>query len=315
MTHTVFAQPGELQAVLDALPTDGQEAVVRLAEGIYREKIVLARPHTALEGQGADRTKIVWGDAAKTILESGLKRGTFRTATLRTDGEDITLRGLTVENSAGPVEEAGQAIALYADGDGFRCEDCALIGRQDTLFTAPLPDKEFEPGGFRGPKENAPRVPQRHHYLRCRIEGCVDFIFGGAAALFEDCEIAAVDGRADRSTPPTLWVAAPSTPISQTIGYVFHHCRFTGAPDLPPGCVFIARPWRSGARMTLINCDLGPAVYPARFDTWGERVGIWAMTGSGPVPDGAQALSPEQAKAELSALQAFFRTGTQIALW
>ncbi|MBR5345409.1 MAG: hypothetical protein IK127_06245 [Clostridia bacterium] len=314
MTHTVFARPGELQAALDALPTDGQEAIVRLAEGVYREKIVLARPRTTLEGQGAGRTKIVWNDAARTILEDGLKRGTFRTATLRTDGEGITLSGLTVENSAGPVEEAGQAIALYADGDGLRCEDCALIGRQDTLFTAPLPDKEFELGGFRGPKENAPRIPQRQHYLRCRIEGYVDFVFGGAAALFEDCEIAAVDGRADRSTPPTLWVAAPSTPISQTIGYVFYHCRFTDAPDLPPGCVFIARPWRTGARLTLIDCDLDPAFRPARFDSWGDRTGIWSMTGSGSVSDGVHALSPDQATAELSLLQAFFRTGTQIAL-
>ncbi len=302
MTHIVFARPGELQAVIDALPRDGSDAVIRLAEGIYREKIVIDRPRTALEGQGADRTRIVWDDAAKTILGDGLKRGTFRTATLRTDGEAIALRGLTVENSAAPVEEAGQAIALYADGDGFVCEDCALVGRQDTLFTAPLPEKEFEPGGFRGPKEHAPRTPQRHRYLRCRIEGCVDFIFGGATALFESCDIVARDGRANRSAPPTLWVAAPSTPVTESVGYVFHRCRFTAEAALPRGCVYIARPWRTGARLALIGCELDNAYHPARFDAWGDRIGIWSMTGSGNVPEGVRELSPEETERILAVM-------------
>ena len=299
MTHMAFTRPGELQAAIDALPRDGQEAVIRLAEGVYREKIVLDRPRTTLEGQGADRTKIVWNDGAKTILADGLKRGTFRTATLRTDGAEITLRGLTVENSASPLEQAGQAIALYADGDGFRCEDCALIGRQDTLFTAPLPEKEFEPGGFRGPKENAPRTPQNHRYLRCRIEGCVDFIFGGAAAWFEDCEIIAVDAKPENASDSErkLWVAAPSTPLRQSVGYVFYRCLFKGAPSLPKGCVYVARPWRDGGRVALIGCRLDEAYHPDRFDTWGDRKGIWAMCDSGEVPEGVRVLSTEKERA------------------
>ena len=301
MTYTAFARPGELQAAIDALPRDGQEAVLRLAEGVYREKIVLDRPHTTLEGQGADRTRIVWDDGAKTLLADGLKRGTFRTATLRTDGEGITLRGLTVENGAAPLEAVGQAIALYADGDGFRCEDCALIGRQDTLFTAPLPEKEFEPGGFRGPKEHAPRTPQRHRYLRCRIEGCVDFIFGGAAALFEDCELAAVPGSEGEAARPAkkYWVTAPSTPAGQETGYVFHRCRFTGAPGLPRGSVFIARPWRDGGKVALIGCEIDDAYHPDRFEPWGDRQGLWMMRDSGGVPEGIRILSEKEAEAQL----------------
>ena len=163
-------------------PDDGTPAVIHLAPGLYREKAIVSRAHTTIEGAGAAHTRIVWDDAARTILADGRKRGTFRTATLRTDAPDITLRGLTIENAAAPREAVGQAIALYADGDGLLVEDCALLGAQDTLFTAPLPPREIEKDGFIGPKQFAPRVPQRQLYRRCRIEGDVDFIFGGAAA-------------------------------------------------------------------------------------------------------------------------------------
>lgn len=270
-------------------PDDGTPAVIRLAPGVYREKAVLARANTTLEGAGAQVTRIVWDDAARTLLEDGEKRGTFRTATLRTDGANITLRGLTVENAAAPREEAGQAIALYADGDCFLCEDCVLLGAQDTLFTAPLPPKEIEKNGFIGPKQFAPRVPQRHTYRRCRIEGDVDFIFGGAAAWFEDCDLVTIDGRRDKSAPFAAYVTAASTPQGQVFGYVFMHCRFT-ARDVPPASVYLGRPWREWARTVLIDCDLGPHIHRDGFDDWNKplahKTSFYAEYGSrGPGAD------------------------------
>ena len=270
--HTILLTPADsVQRTVDALPRDGEEAVLRLAPGVYREKIVLDRPRTALEGAGAGRTVIRWGDGARDVLPSGEKRRTFRTATLRTDGVGITLRALTVENTAGPGETAGQAIALYADGDGFRCEDCVLRGRQDTLFTAPPPPKEVEPGGFTGPKQFAPRVPQRHDYLRCRIEGDVDFIFGGAAARFADCEIVTVftPGREGRAA--WGWCTAASTPEGQTMGYLFEDCRFLAEAGVPDGSVYLGRPWREHAKTALRRCFLGAHIHPAHWDDWGKE--------------------------------------------
>lgn len=262
MTETrIQPAPGALQRAIDALPRDGTPAVIRLAPGMYREKAVLDRPHTALVGEDPETTRITWGDGAKEILADGVKRGTFRTATLRTDGEGITLRGLTVENSAGPGAAAGQAIALYADGDGFLCEDCVLLGYQDTLFTAPLPPREIEPGGFNGPKRDAPRVPQRQVYRRCRIRGDVDFIFGGAAAWFEDCAIV--------SCGPG-WCTAASTPEGQRMGYVFYRCRFTAEEAVPAGSVYLGRPWREWAKTVLLGCTLGPHIHPAHWHDWGK---------------------------------------------
>ena len=260
---------GALQRALDSLPQDGSPALLRLAPGIYREKVVLARPNTTLEGAGADCTRIVWGDAAYTLLADGRKRGTFRTATLRTDAPGITLRGLTIENDAGPREVAGQAIALYADGDGLLCEDCRLLGAQDTLFTAPLPPKEIEKDGFIGPKQHAPRVAQHHVYRRCLICGDVDFIFGGAAAWFDRCTIKSIDGRSDRSAPYVGYATAASTPEGQRLGYVFSHCRFVGE-GVPEGSVYLGRPWREFAKTVLIDCELGAHIAPAGFHDWNK---------------------------------------------
>ena len=268
----ISVMPGSAHAIqraIDSLPRDGSPAVIRLSPGVYREKVVLDRPNTTLEGESAASTVIVWDDGAFEILEDGMKRGTFRTATLRTDGANITLRNLTIQNSASPREKAGQAIALYADGDRLLAEDCALLSFQDTLFTAPLPPKEIEKNGFIGPKQHAPRIQQRHTYRRCRIEGDVDFIFGGAAAWFEDCEIVAVDGRKDRTEPYAAYCTAASTPEGQAFGYVFDHCRFTGR-DVPIASVYLGRPWREWAKTVLLACELGAHIAASGFDDWGK---------------------------------------------
>ena len=257
-----------INRALAALPETGDVQIL-LAAGVYREKVELLRDNVELCGAGRDKTRIVFGDGAKEILPDGFKRGTFRTATLRTDGAHIRLRNLTIENDAAPREAVGQAIALYADGEDLLVEDCALLGRQDTLFTAPLPEKEIEPRGIVGPKESAPRVPQRHIYRRGVIRGDIDFIFGGADARFEDCDIVSIDGRAKRDEPYVGYVCAPSTPKGQKNGYVFARCRFIG-DGVPAHSVYLARPWRDYAKARFVGCEIGGHVAPERFDDWNK---------------------------------------------
>lgn len=281
----IYATPGA-DALAGAIrrlpPNDGSPAVLHLAAGEYREKTTLRRANTLLEGEGADCTRIVWGDAANDLLPDGEKRGTFRTATLFVDAANVTLRGLTVENDAAPRERAGQAVALYADSDGFLCEDCRLLGSQDTIFTAPLPPKEILKNGFAGPKQFAPRTAQRQTYRRCRIVGDVDYIFGGAAAWFEDCDIVMADGRSDKSQPFVGYSTAASTPEGQCFGYVFLNCRFLGE-DCPAASAYLGRPWRDYAKTVLLHCYIGEHIAPALFDDWGKpharEVCLYALHG------------------------------------
>lgn len=264
------AKPGHLMEAIATLPQDETPVTLQLEAGEYREKCVLSRPNTTLVGAGADKTRIVWGDGAFEILEDGMKRGTFRTATLLIDGDSVTMKNLTVENDASPREKVGQAVALYVDAQDFVCEDCVLLSYQDTLFTAPLPPKEVEKNGFIGPKQFTPRTPQKHTYRRCLIRGDVDFIFGGAAAWFEECEIRSADGRVDKSAPFGGYATAASTPEGQQYGYVFHRCRFTGE-NVPDVSVYLGRPWREFAKTVLIDCELGRHIHPEGWCEWAGR--------------------------------------------
>lgn len=261
--NIIHVQPGHLaEAIAQLPPDDGTPVTLKLAAGEYREKCVLSRANTILAGEGAQNTRIVWNDGAFTILPDGMKRGTFRTATLLVDAPHVKIQHLTIENDAVPRSEVGQALALYVDADDFACENSRLIGYQDTLFTAPLPPKEVEPNGFIGPKQHAPRIPQRHVYRNCYIQGNVDFIFGGAAAWFESCEICSVDEPG--------YVTAASTPEGQRYGYVFHRCRFTSR-NLADGCTYLGRPWRNFAKTVLIDCELGSHIHSDGFHDWGKQ--------------------------------------------
>ena len=269
--HTIHVTPGEnaLQSAIDRLPADGTPAVIRLAPGVYREKVELRRPNTTIEGIGAAQTRIVWADAATALHADGQKRGTFRTYTLLVLADGCTLQGLTIENAAAPRESVGQCIALFAESDLFTCEDCTLLSAQDTLYTGPLPPREVIPGGFLGPTQLLPRRAQRHIYRRCTIKGEVDFIFGGAAAWFEDCDIVSVNAYTDGRVP-SGYAAAASTPEGQKYGYVFHRCRFLAGEGVPDQCMYLGRPWREYAKTVLLHCFIGPHIKPEGWDDWGK---------------------------------------------
>lgn len=269
--HTIHVTPGEnaLQSAIDRLPADGTPAVIRLAPGVYREKVELRRPNTTIEGAGAAQTCIVWADAATALHADGQKRGTFRTYTLLVLADGCTLRGLTIENAAAPRESVGQCIALFAESDLFTCEDCTLLSAQDTLYTGPLPPREVIPGGFLGPTQLLPRRAQRHVYRRCTIKGDVDFIFGGAAAWFEDCDIVSVNAYTDGRVP-SGYATAASTPEGQKYGYIFHRCRFLAGEGVPVQCMYLGRPWREYAKTVLLHCFIGPHIKPEGWDDWGK---------------------------------------------
>lgn len=261
-----------LQGALDYLENHPEEEPrILVHPGIYQEQVTVRIPGVIIAGasreeEDAKDVVITCGLAGREILADGMKRGTFRTYTCFVDADDVTLRNLTIENSAGPGTKAGQAIALYADGDRLVVDSCRLLGWQDTLFTAPLPPKEIEKNGFIGPKQFAPRRNNRQYYKDCYIEGEVDFIFGGAVAYFESCTLFSKD--VDREVKG--FVTAPSTPEGLPYGYVLESCRFTS--NCPERTVFLGRPWREWGRTVLLRCEIGPHIKDEGWDDWGKEL-------------------------------------------
>ncbi len=199
---------------------------------------------------------------ARMIHEDGRPYHTFRTASVLADGDRITFKNCIFENTAGPGKDAGQAIALYLDGDDIKLVGCTLKGHQDTLFLAPLPPKEYEKDGFLGPKQFTKRTPRTFYFENCRIEGGVDFIFGGATAYFDHCEFVSIEKG---------FVFAPSTPENVKEGFVARNCSFIKGKGVEDASCYIARPWREFAKVRLENCFLDSHIAPSGFDDWGKK--------------------------------------------
>lgn len=245
------------------LAPSGNETIF-IKKGIYRERVEITVPNMELIGEDPESTVITHDLYANMKLENGEKRGTFRSYTMLVNTDNFTCQSLTVSNTAGFGKDVGQAVAVYAEGDNIRFENCRILGHQDTLFTGPLPYKEIEKGGFRGPTEFAERKQGRQFYNNCYIEGEVDFIFGSAAAFFDSCELHSLD----RGEEINGYVTAASTYEGSQFGYVFTNCRFTG--ECAPESVYLGRPWRDHAKTMLINCYIGRHIDPEGFHDWNK---------------------------------------------
>jgi pectinesterase len=240
--------------------------------------------------------ELVGEDRHSTILSSSIaaghdkpgggKWGTYGSATLTVEAPGFTARNLTIENGFDYVAnlrtraiEGLQAVALALGNGADRSliEQVDLLGHQDTFYL------------------RAGRALVRD----CVIAGNVDFIFGGAAALFEGCEIRS---RPRPGQEVQGYVAAPSTHRDQRFGLVFDRCRLTRERGVPDGSVYLGRPWRAGGNLNLrgaavyLGCWMdahvhpggwtwmgyrGPGGYPMKLEPGDARFGEYASRGPG----------------------------------
>ncbi len=286
------------EAVL-AVPYD-TPACIRIGPGIYREKLVCEKRSITLRGAGPDKTKLVWGDGGKLPHPDGRITHTFRSYTAFFSGDELTVEDMTIENDAGPGSKAGQAVAAYVDSSRAIFRNVHLLGNQDTLFCAPLPEKEREKDGFLGPRGLAPRKPTAQYYHNCTIAGDIDFIFGGGDALFEQCTLRTVNNHI-----PHSYVTAPSG-SAEGLGFVFWDCDFVS--DCPAGTVYLGRPWRPTGKTAMLDCRIGAHIAPAGFSPWNDRTDTdlarfaeAGSTGPGAMqrPGWVERLTAEQAEALL----------------
>ena len=246
-----------IQEALDAVPYE-TEAKITIKEGVYEEKLFSDKRKLTVTGEG--KVVIRWADSARTIMPDGLKRGTFRSYTAFFSGHELHLENLRFENNAGRGCDAGQALALYLDAQKAFLENVELYGHQDTLFLAPLPEKEREKRGFYGPRCFSPRTPDRVYVRGGSIYGGVDFIFGGADALFENVRIISNEAG---------YVCAPSGHADDT-GFIFRGCSFEHE-DLEDESVYLMRPWRAEGKATFIDCTFSSHINRKGFSPWNGR--------------------------------------------
>ncbi len=259
------SQNGEFKTIQQAVDAANSGDEIFIKNGVYKERVEITKPGLTLVGESAENTVLDFNYYARMIMPDGVKRGTFRSYTMLINTDNFTCKNMTIKNSAGFGSEVGQAIAVYAEGNNIFFDNCRLIGHQDTLFTGPLPEQEYEKGGFRGPTEFAPRIQGKQLYRNCFISGEVDFIFGSAEAYFDGCEIFSYNCNKEING----YVTAASTYKDSETGYVLNNCRLTS--DCPENTVYLGRPWRDYAKTVYINCDFGAHICDEGFHDWNKE--------------------------------------------
>ncbi|KAF1299168.1 pectin esterase [Enterococcus sp. JM4C] len=256
-----FCQFASIQAGIDylaELPEPVEKKLTILA-GTYYETITSYLSNVIICGLGD--VKIIGHYGAREILPDGSERGTFRTATFFIEGENILLENLSIENQAGPGELVGQAIALFNCGHQTTVRNCRLVGYQDTLCTGPLPDYQKDGTPFLSPiKKLKDYCFQK--YEHCFISGTIDFIFGGAQAIFESCQLHSLD------KDGAGFITAASTSKTQAEGYLFENCYLSAESQAKK--VFLGRPWRPYAKTTFKHSYFGSHIAAEGWDNWGN---------------------------------------------
>ncbi|GAA0837350.1 pectinesterase family protein [Streptosporangium amethystogenes subsp. fukuiense] len=290
-----------VQAAVDATPdAPGQGWTLVIAAGTYRETVLVAQAKTGLTLVGATRRArdvvIVFDNAAGTARPSGGTYGTSGSATTTIQADGFTAAHLTFANdwlrADHPEITATQAVAVKVMGDRSFFEACRFLGHQDTLYADTLSLAAFA----------------RQYYLRCQVEGDVDFVFGRASAVFDRCELRTLV----RDVPfrPYGFVFAPSTAAANPHGYLATGCRITG--ESPDGAYGLACPWRPSSdptavpMLTVRETWIGPGIdvtapyvnMSAGYPWQDARFGEYRNVGPGaarPVPENRPQLTPEQA--------------------
>jgi pectinesterase len=248
-------------AVAAAPSRSATRYVIRIRAGVYRENVEIpsSKPNIMFLGDGRTNT-IITGN--RNVVDGST---TFRSATVAAVGERFLARDITFQNTAGAIKE--QAVALRVGSDLSAFYRCDMLAYQDTLYVH----------------------SNRQFYINCLVAGTVDFIFGNAAAVLQDCDIHA---RRPNSGQRNMLTAQGRTDPNQNTGIVIQKCRIGPTSDLRPVQssfpTYLGRPWQAYSRTIVMQSTISDMIDPAGWFPWSGNFaldtlfyGEYANTGAG----------------------------------
>lgn len=214
--------------------------VIYVKAGTYNENVEI--------GNKLKNIMLLGDGIGKTIITGSRSVGggstTFKSATVAAVGDGFMARGITFRNTAGAKNH--QAVAFRSGSDLSVFYQCSFEGYQDTLYVH----------------------SQRQFYRECDIYGTVDFIFGNAAVVFQNCNIYA---RNPPNKTNTLTAQGRTDP-NQNTGIIIHNSRVTAASDLKPVQssvkTYLGRPWKQYSRTVFMKTFLDSLINPAGWMPW-----------------------------------------------
>ncbi|KAJ7007500.1 pectinesterase/pectinesterase inhibitor 36 [Populus alba x Populus x berolinensis] len=222
-----------------------QRVIVYVKAGVYNEKVVIKKNMEKLMfvGDGIDRTIVTGNRNAK---RDGY--ATHETATFGVHADGFWARDMTFENTAGP--DGRQAVALMVSSEQSVVYRCSFKGYQNTLYVR----------------------SKRQFYRDCHIYGTIDFIFGNAAVVLQNCDIFV---RKPNENQKNVIVAQGRRSPDENTGISIQGSRIRPAPDfigvknIP---TFLGRPWRKYSRTVIFETDIDGFIDPAGWLPWDGSV-------------------------------------------
>ncbi|XP_027364504.1 pectinesterase-like [Abrus precatorius] len=237
-----------INKAVDAAPNNagtnnGYHAIYVVA-GIYNEYVSIpkSKENLMIVGDGINRT-VITGN--RSVADGWT---TFQSATFAVVGTGFVAVNITFRNTAGASKY--QAVAVRNGADMSTFYNCSFEGYQDTLYVFSL----------------------RQFYKNCDIYGTVDFIFGNAAAVFQDCNMY------PRLPMPNQFnsiTAQGRTDPNQNTGVSIQNCCMIAASELSDAnnnyndiSTYLGRPWKEYSRTVCMQSFMDGLIDPKGWVEW-----------------------------------------------
>ncbi|GAB2295237.1 hypothetical protein Dimus_029412 [Dionaea muscipula] len=242
---------GQFKTITEALALvpnkNTKPFIIYIKAGVYHEQVTVDKKMTDVMfiGDGPTKTKIT-GDKN---FHDGVQ--TFLTATVAVKAEGFMARDIGFENSAGPTKH--QAVAIRVVGDYSVFHNCRFDGYQDTLYA----------------------VRSRQFYRDCTITGTIDFIFGDARVVFQNCKIII---RKPLVNQQCIVTAQGRTEPMGPGAIILHNCTIEADPEYYPvrmtNKAYLGRPWKLYSRTIVIQSFIDDSIAPEGWIPWDGTFGL-----------------------------------------
>ncbi|KAH0738769.1 hypothetical protein KY290_037474 [Solanum tuberosum] len=215
--------------------------LIYITQGVYEEYVAIAKnkKYLMMIGDGINQT-IITGN--HSFVDGWT---TFNSSTFSVVGQGFVAVNITFQNTAGAIKH--QAVAVRNGADLSTFYSCSFEAYQDTLYVHSL----------------------RQFYRECDIYGTVDFIFGNAAALFQNCNLYP---RLPMVNQFNAITAQGRTDINQNTGISIQNCTIRPADDLALSNsttkTYLGRPWKEYSRTIYMQSYLDGFIHPTGWHDW-----------------------------------------------
>ncbi|MBA0788797.1 hypothetical protein Gotri_006744 [Gossypium trilobum] len=221
--------------------------LIYVVTGVYEEYVSIPKKkqNVMMIGDGINKT-IITGN--RNFVDGST---TFNSATFAVVGKGFVAVNITFRNTAGPSKH--QAVAVRNGADMSTFYRCSFEGYQDTLYAHSL----------------------RQFYKECDIYGTVDFIFGNAAVVLQNCNIYP---RLPMPNQFNTITAQGRTDPNQNTGISIHHCVIRPADDLASSNgmtkTYLGRPWKEYSRTVYMQSFMDSLIEPPGWSEWAGKFAL-----------------------------------------